>query len=198
MSIFTRMPAARVKQIAADIFASEEPAIKIGLDNARAAAENVGRVHAPMAHKTAVDNMAAAIYWHNQLAKGEAYSPLDFTAISEQLGALLWPEPAGEIEQGRYMVLSTRHLDPETSKRMEEDVSDTFPVSAFHPTIWEGKYGFWVSAYHPQGGTLLSEQEREDFPDLANCIDYAAERGFQYILFDSDGPVLDTLMVHEW
>jgi hypothetical protein len=83
--------------------------------------------------------------------------------------------------------LSTGHVSEETAKRLTES-----PDSIGFPVYAKGDYGWIVWAGSRGDGN-------DGIPaDLANVITFARERGCEWIMFDCDAPLSDSLPSFDW
>ncbi|MDJ0276300.1 hypothetical protein QLH51_05745 [Sphingomonas sp. 2R-10] len=94
------------------------------------------------------------------------------------------------LEQGRYCVLSTAHVSHATSEWLERwSLGPPPPAPVAIATTF---YGWFVATREP-------EAHAEPLPtDLRAAMRFGRQRGFDYILFDSDAAQVDGLDVHDW
>lgn len=99
-------------------------------------------------------------------------------------------KPAEGFEQGSYIVLSTAHMTPHSNSQLMcwakvRPAGCTLNVAATDNGYW---IGCEVAELAP-GASMGS---------IMVCIDFARRQGFDFILFDSDGPKVDGLATYDW
>ncbi|WP_354293656.1 hypothetical protein [Sphingomonas sp. 1185] len=111
-----------------------------------------------------------------------------FTAFLD--GRTSTPAEDGDLEQGRYCVLSTTHISHETSEWLESLSVGPPPPAPI--SVASTFYGWFVATREPDVPT-------EQIPDdLLAAMRFGRARGFDQILFDCDASVVDGLDVHDW
>lgn len=92
------------------------------------------------------------------------------------------------MEIHKMLCLSTAHLTFSTRTLLEQD---ELPGSIFFPKDIHG----WFMHVPEQ---LLLQDTLVDAPtDVRDCLTLACARGFQWLMFDSDGPTMDELPMYE-
>lgn len=84
------------------------------------------------------------------------------------------------FEEHNMVTISTGHLTVETRNAIDAGV--------FHRTFWTSEYG-WIT---------YSNGSDDNFPkDLVDCLVLAQDNKFDWIMFDVDGPRIDSLPYYE-
>ena len=92
------------------------------------------------------------------------------------------------IEIAKMLVLSTGHIDEITASRMTDE-----PYTFEHVNVYgKGEYGWFVNVREE-----IADREAQP-KSLADCLDFAARQGCQWIMFDRDGDQVDELPTYEW
>jgi hypothetical protein len=85
------------------------------------------------------------------------------------------------LEICTMLVLSTEHLDPAARRALSDGA-----VIAYE----KGEYGWFVYAGSAAAGP--------DLAPLRAVLSFAAHHGAEWVCFDRDGPVVETLARWEW
>lgn len=92
------------------------------------------------------------------------------------------------MEIHQMLCLSTAHLTLTTRELMD---TDALPGSIFFP---KSQHGWFM--YVPE--QQLLEAVSNDLPsDVIECLSFACKQGMQWLMFDSDGPVVEELALYE-
>ncbi len=92
------------------------------------------------------------------------------------------------MEIHKMLCLSTAHLTFSTRTLLEQD---ELPGSIFFPKDIHG----WFM--HVPEQQQLQDTLVEAPTDVRDCLTLACTRGFQWLMFDSDGPTMDELPMYE-
>jgi hypothetical protein len=95
-------------------------------------------------------------------------------------------EPQMEIH--KMLCLSTAHLTFSTRMLLEQD---ELQCSIFFP---KDSHGWFMHVPEPE---VLQATLIDAPPDVRDCLTLACARGFQWLMFDSDGPTLNELSLYE-
>lgn len=98
-----------------------------------------------------------------------------------------------ELEVEKMLVLSTAHILPETREMLDE--TEEFPV-----VLIPREYGWLLNVPQADIETeddLKKSLEDEIPADLLACITFAWKIGCEWLLLDSDGPVIAALTSYE-
>lgn len=91
------------------------------------------------------------------------------------------------LETHKMVCLSTGHIT-------EQTCNNWLPANSSSRYYEKGEWGWFVHV--PEDGYLRTDEDLP--PDLARCIHFARQRGFDWIMFDQDGPVVDHLPTYDW
>lgn len=93
------------------------------------------------------------------------------------------------MEIHRMACLSTAHMSFASRHQLD---ADNMPALIFFP---KSEYGWFV--YVPDCSEDLA-QRIEGLPqDIASCLEWAVAQGLQWLMFDSDGPLVEGLALYE-
>jgi hypothetical protein len=92
-------------------------------------------------------------------------------------------------EIAKMLVLSTAHLDEDTALRMTKRLLPTGTALIYFD---KSEYGWFVHVSEE-----IADREANAL-SLANCLDYAARLGCQWIMFDRDGDTIPELTTYSW
>ncbi len=91
------------------------------------------------------------------------------------------------LEINHMLALSTAHLTPHTC-------NDILPKLEADLPVWpKGEYGWFIYA-----STEIGELAEPLPTDLEAAILFAKTQGCDYLMFDRDWPIADTLPTYDW
>lgn len=83
---------------------------------------------------------------------------------------------------------STAHLAPKTRQQLE---SNSIEGVLFYD---KGPWGWFVHVPSPELGPDLDSRAPDD---IKTCLAFAQSQGYQWIMFDADGSIVDALPIYE-
>jgi hypothetical protein len=93
------------------------------------------------------------------------------------------------MEIHRMACLSTAHLSLSSRQKLD---TDSMPGLIFFP---KSQYGWFVHV--PDNQEDLTQRVEGLPQDIRQCLEWAVAQGMQWLMFDSDGPVVEGIALYE-
>lgn len=111
------------------------------------------------------------------------------TNLAEYFEQLSCENPSA-LETSQILSLSTAHLEKSAAEKLDDDDVQT---TVYRKEDSLGKHGWFVCV-----PTDMDSIKSEEVESLRNCLLFASQRGFQWIMFDNDVRPIAELRAYNW